>query len=139
MSLAAAIYDNKQSDCLLSSPRSRTGLTSRQIFTKIHNLPQLTARRRRLRSMFAEFCAICSIYIMSKALGDILTVSILIGGCVFYSPSLPCACRHFAILRGAMWVYSRQNGGTHKASLANKKCILRLKYLRSKYRLELWA
>ena len=30
----------------------------------------------------------------------------------------------------------RQNGGTHKASLANKKRILRLKYLRSKYRLD---
>ena len=33
---------------------------------------------------------------------------------------------------GAKWVYSRQNDGTHKASLANKKRILRLKYLRSK-------
>ena len=32
-----------------------------------------------------------------------------------------------------------QNGGTHNASLANKKRILRLKYLQSKYRLELWA
>ena len=31
-----------------------TGLTSRRNSTKIHNLPQHTARRRRLRSMFAE-------------------------------------------------------------------------------------
>ena len=30
------------------------GLTSRRLSTKIHNLPQLTARRHRLRSMFAE-------------------------------------------------------------------------------------
>ena len=30
------------------------GLTSRRLSTKIHNLPQLTARRHRLHSMFAE-------------------------------------------------------------------------------------
>ena len=35
---------------------------------------------------------------MPKALGDILTISILIGGCVFYSTSLLYACGHFAIL-----------------------------------------
>ena len=41
---------------------------------------------RRIEAQIAvRFCAICSIYIMLKALGDILAVSILIGGCVFYS------------------------------------------------------
>ena len=42
-----------------------------------------------------RFCAICSIYIMPKALGDILTVNIFIGGCAFSLTKLVCA----AILR----------------------------------------
>ena len=76
--------------------------------TKFHKNPQLATTYgqkapiaqyvRRIDAQIAvRFCAICSIYIMpkGKALGDISTVSILIGGCVFYSPSLPCVCRHF--------------------------------------------
>ena len=66
--------------------------------TKFHKNPQLATTYgqkaqiaqyvRRIDAQIAvRFCAICSIYIMPKALGDILTVSILIGGCVFYSPS----------------------------------------------------
>ena len=72
--------------------------------TKFHKNPQLattygqkapiTQYVRRIDAQIAvRFCAICSIYIMPKAIGDISTVSILIGGCVFYSPSLPCVCR----------------------------------------------
>ena len=75
--------------------------------TKFHKNPQLATTygqkvpfAQYVRIIYAQiavrFCAISSIYIMPKALGDILTVSILIGGCVFYSPSLPCVCRHFA-------------------------------------------
>ena len=75
--------------------------------TKFHKNPQLATTygqkvpiAQYVRGIYAQiavrFCAICSIYIMPKALGDISTVSILIGGCVFYSPSLLCACRHFA-------------------------------------------
>ena len=99
--------------------------------TKFHKNPQLTTTYRqkapiaqyvrRIEAQIAvRFRAMCLIYIMPKALGDILTVSILIGGCVFYSPSLPCVCRHFAIL-------PQCNVG-----------ILAAKW-RSKYRLELWA
>ena len=65
------------------------------------------------------------------------TASILIEGCVFLFAKLVCA----AILpRVYTHVAPRQNGkmAAH-TSLANKKRILRLKYLRSKYRLELWA
>ena len=50
-----------------------------------------------------------------------------------------CVCRHFAILpRVYAHIAPRQNDkmAAH-TSLANKKRILRLKYLRSKYRLEL--
>ena len=96
--------------------------------TTFHKNPQLTTTYRQkapiaqyVRRIDAQiavrFCAICSIYIMPKALGDILTVSILIGGCVLYSPSLPCVCRHFVIFFAAVqcgYIYSWQNGGTHK-------------------------
>ena len=74
---------------------------------------------------------------MPEALGDILTVSIFIGRCVFYSPSFPCVCRHFAAVQCG-YIYSRKNGGNTQAWRIKKR-ILRLKYLRSKYRLELWA
>ena len=92
---------------------------------------------RRIDAQIAvRFCAICSIYIMPKALGDILTVSILIGGCVFLFAKLVCAPPSY---RGYIYphctVAKWQNDGTHQVSLANKKRILRLKYLRSKYRL----
>ena len=78
--------------------------------TTFHKNPQLTTTYRQkapiaqhVRRIDAQiavrFCAICSIYIIPKALGDILTVSVLIGGCffLFYSPSLcvPPFC-HFA-------------------------------------------
>ena len=76
--------------------------------TTYHKNPQLTTTyrqkapiaqyvRRNDAHIDVRFCAICSIYIMPKALGDISTVSILIRGCVFYSPSLcvPPFC-HFA-------------------------------------------
>ena len=89
--------------------------------TKFHKNPQLATTYgqkapiaqyvRRIDAQIAvRFCAICSIYIMPKALGDILTVSILIGGCVFHSPSLHCVCA--AILSFATVQYSQQNGGT---------------------------
>ena len=109
-----------------------SGMTSRRISTKIHNLPQLTTTYRQkapiaqyVRRIDAQiavrFCAICSIYIMPRALGDILTVSILIGGCVFYSPSLPCVCRHFAasiptLHRGKMakWRHTQGKLGEQK-------------------------
>ena len=58
---------------------------------------------------------------MPKAVGDILTLSILIGECVFYSPSLPCMCRHYAILpRCNVGTYTRSKMAAH-TSLANKK------------------
>ena len=58
---------------------------------------------------------------MPKALGNILTVSILIGGCVFYSPSLPCVCRHFAILpRCGVGILASQYifGGLHYTAVS---------------------
>ena len=86
--------------------------------TNFHKNPQLTTTYRqkaliaqyvyRINAQIAvRFCAICSIYIMPKALGDILTVSTLIGECVFYLPSLPCVCRHFA---ASTHIAPRQNG-----------------------------
>ena len=100
--------------------------------TTFHKNPQLTTTYRQkapiaqyVRRIDAQiavhFCAICLIYIMPKALGDSLAVSILIGGCVFYSPSLPCVCRHFAILpRCNVGIYTRGKMAAH-TSLANKK------------------
>ena len=88
--------------------------------TKFHKNPQLATTYgqkapiaqyvRRIDAQIAvRFCAICSIYIMPTALGDISTVSILIGGCVFYSPSLPCVCRHFSAsvptYCGKLWIF----------------------------------
>ena len=77
----------------------------------IHKNPQLTTTYRqkapiaqyvfRIDAQIAvRFCAICSIYIMPKALGDILAVSILIGGCVFLFAKLMFAailpfCREY--------------------------------------------
>ena len=58
-----------------------------------------------------RLCAICSIYIISNALGDISTVSIFIGGCVFSFTKLACA----AVQCGYILP---QNGGT---SLVNEK------------------
>ena len=94
---------------------------------------------------YMRFCAIsiCSIYIMPKAkgkalgLGHIFTVSILIGGCVFYSPSLcvPPFC-HFAAVQCGYILVAKWR---HTQAWQIKKHILRLKYLRSKYRIELWA
>ena len=86
--------------------KSERKLTGFDFKTKFHKNPQLATTYgqkapiaqyvRRIDAQIAvRFCAICSIYIMPKALGDISTVSILMGGCVFYSPSLPCVCRHF--------------------------------------------
>ena len=100
--------------------------------TTFHKNPQLTITYcqkapiaqyvRIIEAQIAvRFCTICSIYIMPKALGDMLTVSILIGGCVFYSPSLPCVRRHFAILpRCNVGIYTRSKMAAH-TSLANKK------------------
>ena len=52
---------------------------------------------RRIDAQIAvRFCAICLINIMPKALGDILTVSILIGGCVFFIRQAG-VCRHLTI------------------------------------------
>ena len=100
-----------------------------QLTTTYHNLPQLTtiyhqkvpiARYvRRIDTQIAvrvcAICSICSIYIMPKVLGDILTVSIFIGGCVFSFTKLVCA----AILRQYINIYphctaAMQNGGTCK-------------------------
>ena len=63
-----------------------------------------------------RFCAICSIYIMPKALGDILTVSILIGGCVFYSPGLcvPPFWHFAAVQYRYILAVKWKNGGTQK-------------------------
>ena len=90
--------------------------------TTYHKNPQLTTTYRQkapiapyVRRIDAQiavrFCAICSIYIMPKAPGDISTGSILIGGCVFLFPKLVCA----AILpRVYTHIAPLQNGGTHK-------------------------
>ena len=96
---------------LISHKRIRQvmGMARYDFKTKFHKNPQLATTYgqkvpiaqyvRRIDVQIAvRFCAICSIYIMPKALGDILILSILIGGCVFYSPSLNCVCHHFAIL-----------------------------------------
>ena len=72
-----------------------------QLTTTYHQKAPIAQYVRRIDALIAvRFCAICSIYIMPKALGDILTVTILIGGCVFYSPSLcvPPFC-HFAAVQ----------------------------------------
>ena len=65
-----------------------------------------------------RFCAICSIYIVPKALGDISTISIFIGGCVFSFTKLVCA----AILhcRRSMWVYTAasSNNNTYGQNIA---------------------
>ena len=78
-----------------SATRTRTTTTTRvrldgfDFKTKFHKNPQLATTYgqkapiaqyvRRIYSQIAvRFCAICSIYIMPKALGDISTVSILI-------------------------------------------------------------
>ena len=112
-----------------------------QLTTTYRQKPPIAQYVRRIEAQIAVcLCAICSIYIMPKALSDILTVSILIGGCVFYSPSLPGVCRHFAILpRCNVGLYTRGKMAAHTQAWRIKKRILRLKYLRSKYRLELWA
>ena len=53
-----------------------------------------------------RFCAMCSIYIMPKALGDISIVSILSEDAFFIRQS--CVCRHFAILPQCnVGIYSR--------------------------------
>ena len=119
--------------------------------TTYHKNPQLTTTycqkapiaqyvRRIDAQIVVRFCAICSIYIMPKALGDILTVSILIGGCVSLFAKLVCAailpfCRKYipTLHRSKMAKWR------HKQAWRIKKRILRLKYLQSKYRLELWA
>ena len=57
-----------------------------------------------------RFCAICSIYITpkGKALGNILTVSIFIGGCVFSFANQACLCRHFALPRCSVGINCRK-------------------------------
>ena len=108
--------------------------------TTFHKNPQLTTTYRqkapiaqyvrRIDGQIAvRFCAICSIYIMPKALCDILTVSILIGGCVFLFAKLVCA----AILPRVYIPTLHCSKMAAHTSLANKKRILRLKYS-SKYR-----
>ena len=92
-------------------------MTSRRLSTTYRQTAPIAQYVRIIDAQIAvRFCAICSIYILPKALDDILTVSILIGGCVFYLPRLcvPPFCR------GAMWVYTHGKMAAH-ASLANKK------------------
>ena len=57
---------------------------NRQLNTNYRQKAPIAQYVRRIDAQIAvRFCAICSIYIMPKALGDILTVSISIGGCGF--------------------------------------------------------
>ena len=86
-----------------ATDRRRRRLSLRYDFkTTFHKNPQLTTTycqkapiaqyvRRIDGQITVRFCAICSIYIMPKALGDVFTVSILIGGCVFLFAKLVCA------------------------------------------------
>ena len=96
---------------LISHKRIRQvmGMARYDFKTKFHKNPQLATTYgqkgpiaqyvRRIDAQIAvRFCAICLIYIMAIALGDILIVSILIEVCVVYSPSLHCVCHNFAIL-----------------------------------------
>ena len=97
--------------------------------TTFHKNPQLTTTYRqkapivqyvcRIDAQIAvRFCAICSIYIMPKALGDILTVGILIKGCVFYSQSL-CVPPFCAVQCG--YILAAKCKMAAHTSLANKK------------------
>ena len=98
-----------------------------KVKTKFHKNPQLATTYgqkapialyvRRIDAQIAvRFCAICLIYIMPKALGDILTVSILIGGCVFLFAKLalcvPPFCREYTHIaprqNGKMAAHTRQ-------------------------------
>ena len=85
--------------------------------TKFHTNPQLATTcgqeapiaqyvSRVDAQIAVRFCAMCSIYIMPKALGDISIVSILSEDAFFIRQS--CVCRHFAILpRCNVGIYSR--------------------------------
>ena len=76
--------------------------------TKFHTNPQLATTCgqeapiaqyvSRIDAQIAvRFCAMCSIYIMPKALGDISIVSILSEDAFFIRQS--CVCRHFAAVQ----------------------------------------
>ena len=105
MSISSAIFPVRE---------NRMGLDFK---TKFHTNPQLATTCgqeapiaqyvSRIDAQIAvRFCAMCSIYIMPKARGDISIVSILSEDAFFIRQS--CVCRNFAILpRCNVGIYSR--------------------------------
>ena len=100
--------------------------------TTFHKNPQLTTtyRQKAPIAQYVRFCAfLCNVFDLhhsqsSKRYFDRKYFNRRMRFCIRQA----YVCRHFA---ASIYTHItlRQNGGTHKASLANKKRILRLKYL----------
>ena len=100
--LIYGFFNEWQCQCLFSGFYFKiTYYKNPQLTTTYRQKAPIAQYVRRIDTQIAvRCCAICSIYILPKALGDILTVSILIGGCVFFirQACVPPFCEYIPTL-----------------------------------------